>query len=53
MTEQNQATKDELVKLLEANAGGDISASIAISLLRIADKISEAPAKAPPIVIRK
>jgi hypothetical protein len=53
MTEQNQATKDELLKLLEQNAGGDVAASIAISLRRIADKISETPAKAPPIVIRK
>jgi hypothetical protein len=53
MTEQTQATKDELLKLLEQNAGDDISASIAISLRRIADKLSEAPVKVPPIVIRK
>jgi hypothetical protein len=52
-SEQTQAVKDELLKLLEPNADGDVQVSIAISLKKISDKLAEVPAKAPPIVIRK
>jgi hypothetical protein len=54
MTEQqNQATKDELLKLLEPSANGDVQASIAISLRKISDKLAESPAKVPPMIVRK
>ncbi len=53
MSEQNQAMKDELLKLLEPAANGDVSISTAISLKRIADKLAKEPAKAPPGIIHR
>ncbi len=48
-----QAIKDALLQLLEPNADGDVSASVAISLRRIADKLSEVPATMPPRVLHR
>jgi hypothetical protein len=53
MSEQNQAMKDELLKLLEENAHGDVSISTAISLKRIADRLNAEPAKAPPGIVHR
>ncbi len=55
MTEKVYVPIDEgeLLKLLEENAHGDVSASIAISLRRIADKLAEEPAKAPPGILHR
>jgi hypothetical protein len=52
-SEQTQAVKDELLKMLKPNADGDVQVSIAISLRKISDKLAETPVRAPPIVIRK
>jgi hypothetical protein len=51
--EQNQAVKDALLQLLEPRAGGDVLASIAISLRKISDKINETPSKALPGIINR
>jgi hypothetical protein len=50
--EQNQAIKDALLKLLEPEAHGDVQASIAISLKRLADKQAETPSAGPKIIHR-
>jgi hypothetical protein len=49
--ETEQFIKDELLKLLEPEAHGDVQASIAISLKRLADKQAETPA--PPKIINR
>ena len=48
-----QKLKDELLKLIEASANGDISVSVAISLKRIADKLEETPAQMPPKIVHR
>jgi hypothetical protein len=53
MSEQNQDIKDALLPLLEQAASGDVSASVAISLKRIADRLDAEPAKTPPKVIHR
>jgi hypothetical protein len=50
--EQHRKLRDELLALIESGANGNIPASVAISLRRIADKLEEVPAPAPKIVHR-
>jgi hypothetical protein len=52
-SEQDQKLRDELLKLIEDAANGDISASVAISLKRIADKLAETPATTPPKIMHR
>ncbi len=49
--ETERSIKDELSRLLEPEAHGDVQASIAISLKRLADKQAETPA--PPRIINR